>query len=153
MSEPAAPSPSRAVDPPPTVLFQLAGVLLVLAATVLVAVVESFYTPLRLGTVRVPLSVGLAVVCHPFLIWWMRRVTRNVLAMIGPFVVWLAVVLPLGASRAESDLIITGKNWVATTMLYGGALLFVGSIALLLPARPRSNRVISTGSLGGNGSA
>lgn len=147
-----APGQPRAVDPSPSVTVRVAGGVLVLAATVLVALVESFYTPLRLGTVRIPVSVALAVLCHPLLIWWMRAATRNVPAIVAPFVVWLAVVLPLGAARAEADLIITGKNWVATTMLYGGALIFVGSIALLLPTR-RSSRTVSTGSLGGNGSA
>lgn len=153
MSEPAVPNRPRGADPPPGVAIRVAGGVLVLAATVLVALIESFYTPLRLGTVRLPVSVAIAIICHPLLIWWMRAATRNVPAMIAPFAVWLAVVLPLGAARAESDLIITGNNWVATTMLYGGALLFVGSVAVLLPPRPRSRRAASTGSLGDNGSA
>lgn len=138
MIESPARSAASAGEAPRTGLERLAGGLLVIVATAEVAVLESFYVLLRVGTVRLPVSVGVAVVCHPLLTWLMRAATGSPLSMLAPFVVWLAVVLPLGLRRADGDLIVTGNNWVATALLYGGSLLFVGSIGLLLPARPRA---------------
>lgn len=132
---------------------RLAAAALILLATVLIALVESFYVPLRVGTIRIPLSLGLAVVCHPVLIWLMRAGTGSILAMLATFGVWLAVILRLGLPRADGDLIITGNNWVSTALMFGGSLIFVGSIGLSLPRRPHPGQMLPAGSLGGNGSA
>ena len=133
MSEPQAEEPS------PTLLDRISGGVLVLAATALIAVLEAFYVALRLGSVRIPISVGIAVVCHPLLVWLMRAATGSTLAMLATFGVWLAVIVPLSFRRAEADLVITGDNWVSTVLMFGGSLLFVGSIGALLPARPRAS--------------
>ena len=133
---------------PPALFSRVCGGSLVLAATVLVALVESFLVPLRVGTVRVPVSVALAVICHPLLSWLMRAATESRAATLGPFVVWLAVVLSLGRQRAEADLVLTSGNWVATILVFGGSLIFAVSLGLLLAAPRRS-----PGSLGHNGSA
>lgn len=125
----------NADDQPPTLPLRVCGGLLVLAATALVATVESFYVLLRMGTVRIPVSVALAVLCHPLLTWLMRAATGSRLAMLAPFAAWLAVLSPLGLRRAEADLVIPGNNWVTDALLYGGSLRFVGSIGVLMPPR------------------
>ncbi len=132
----------------PSAAARVFGALLVLAATVLVAVLESFLVVLRAGTVRIPLSVVLAALAHPILTWCMRQATASRLAMFGPFVTWAAVVLPLGSPRADGDLIITGNNWVSIAFLIVGVGAFTLSLGLLLPVR-RAGK----GSLVDNGSA
>ncbi len=127
---------------PPALLARVAGGLLILAATLLVALVEAFYVPLRLGTVRLPVSAAIAVACHPALIWGMRAATMSNLAMCTPLALWLAVLLPLSLRRADGDLIITGDNWVATVLLFGGTLLFVGSLAMMLRLGSRRGQAV-----------
>ncbi len=146
-------SESHGQKPVPGLFGRLCAVVLVLAATALVALLESFYVLLRLGTVRVPLSLALAVVFHPLLTWLMRIASASSVAMLSPFALWLVVVFVLGLGRADGDLIITGNNWVSTALLLGGSLVFVASIAILQPRRARPGQVAPAGSLGGNGSA
>ncbi len=129
----AAPPAPRADDPALSLLLRVAGGLLVLAATALVAIVESFYVPLRLGTVRLPVSLAIAVACHPLLVWLMRAATGHAWAMLTPFIGWLGLVTVLGMRRADGDLIITGDNWISTALLFGGSVLFVGAIGILFP--------------------
>ena len=126
----------------------LFGGLLIAVDTVAIAVLESFLVVLRIGTIRVPVSVVLALVMHPLLTWLIREVTGRRAAVFLPFAVWLAVVLPLSAARAEGDVIITGNNWVSIALLLGGAVAFAVSIGVLSPARRPAG-----GSLGGDGTA
>ncbi|MGB9376642.1 MAG: hypothetical protein WCB04_03920 [Mycobacteriales bacterium] len=142
---------------PPGAVFRMSSAALLFGATALIAVIESFYVPLRVGTVRIPLSVGIALVCHPLLIRLMRAATGSLMAMLATFAIWLVIVVRFSIPRADGDLIITGNNWVATTVMFGGALLFVASIGLMLPLRPRAAGtalpVAPAGSLGGNGTS
>lgn len=128
-------------------VVSVVGAVFVAIDTVLVALIESFLVVLRVGTVRVPVSVAVALVMHPVLTWLMREVTGRRGSVFLPFVLWLAVVLPLSLARAEGDVIITGNNWVSGALLFGGAIAFAVTIGLLAPARSRP-----AGSLGADGS-
>lgn len=141
MSEEAADRPAW-----PTAVERLGGGLLVAAASLLVTLVEGFLVALRVGTVRMPVSVAVALVCHPLLTVLMRAATRSKVAMIVPALIWAAVIWPLGVRRAEGDLVITGNNWVSIALLLVGATAFAMSLGLLLPGATAAR-----GSLGGNG--
>lgn len=110
--------------------------LLIAVVTAVVTVVEAFLVVLRAGTVRAPVSIVMAVVLHPLLTRWMRDTTASRPAALIPFAVWVAIVLPLGAPRAEGDLVLTGE-WVSYAYLLIAMASFALSIGLLLPRRRR----------------
>ena len=137
-------------DPPgagtaPGALERVIGAFLVGVATVLVTLAEGFLVGLRVGTVRVPVSIAGALVLHPLFTLLMRAATRSNVAMFGPAVIWALTVWPLTARRAEGDLIITGDGWNIGWLL-SGAAAFAVTLGLLLPSAPAAR-----GSLGGNG--
>lgn len=129
------------------------GGLLVLAATALVATAGAFLVGLRVGGQRLPISLLIAAVLHPVLIRLMRTATASRLAMLGPFLLWILLVLPLSARRREGDVVLAGNNWVATAYLIVGMGAFAITLGLLLPARGRVSGRRVGGSLGRNGSA
>jgi len=141
VSNPVAPLPR-----PAPVTRVLGGVLVALAAGV-VAIVEVFFVVLRIGTVRMPVSIILAVVLHPLLTRAMRDATGSRLAVVVPLAVWIAVVIPFSASRAEGDLILTGET-VSYAYLLIAMGAFIVAIFRLLPAR---RPIPPAGSLGGDG--
>ncbi len=115
---------------------RLVGGLLVAVATGVVAVVEVFLAVLRVGTVRAPVSIALAVVAHPLLTRWMRDTTDSRPAAVVPFAVWVAVVLPFGSTRAEGDLVLTGE-WVSYAFLVIAMASFAVALGVLVPRRGR----------------
>jgi hypothetical protein len=133
-------------DARPAAAERLAGGFLVAGTTLVVVLVESFLVGLRVGGVRLPVSILIALSLHPLLTRLMLEVTRSRAAMFGPALTWALVVWLLGTHRAEGDLVITGDNWVATGLLLGGAAAFAVPLGLLLPSRPAAR-----GSLGSNG--
>ncbi len=112
---------------------KLAGALLVCVATAVISLVEVFLVVLRVGTTRAPVSFAMAVILHPLLTRWMRDATGSRRAALVPFVVWLAVVLPLGSSRSEGDLVLTGQ-WVSYAYLVVAMAAFAVAIGLLRPS-------------------
>lgn len=130
-------------EPPPTLGERIFAGVLIAAATVLTSVLESFLVVLRVGDVRLPVSILLALGLNPLLVWLMARATGSRLALLAPPALWLAVVLLLGTRRPEGDVVITGNNWVATGFLLAGGFAFAITIGLLLPRpspRGRSGR-------------
>ncbi len=123
------------VDGALTAIERFGGGFLVAGATLPVALVEGFLASARIGTYRLPISIGIALVFHPVLTWLMRVATRNPVAMFVPALTWASVIWPLGARRAEGDLVITGNNWVSVGLLLAGAGAFAVSLGLLLPRR------------------
>ncbi|MDP9241032.1 MAG: hypothetical protein M3O55_10425, partial [Actinomycetota bacterium] len=117
-------------DSAPTAIERLIGGALVALATLLVVLVECFLVGLRVGNVHVPVSIAIAAVLHPLLTVLMGAATRSKAAMLAPLVIWVLVVWPLAAKRAEGDLIITGNNWSL-------GLLAVGSLSFAITLGPR----------------
>jgi Family of unknown function (DUF6113) len=104
---------------PGTVLRVLAAVVLA-AASVQVAVVESFLVPLHVGRWPLPVSVLAAVVGNVALARSIVRFTGYRRLAPLPPVLWLAVVLVLSAPRPEGDLVVPG-TLTGLAFLFGGA--------------------------------
>jgi hypothetical protein len=140
-------SPVAAPLPRPAPVTRLLGGVLIALATAVVAVVEVFFVVLRFGTVRAPVSIVLAVILHPLLTRAMRDTTGSRLAVVVPLAVWIGVVVPFSASRAEGDLILTGET-VSYAYLLIAMGAFIVAIFRLLPPRGANP---PAGSLGGDG--
>lgn len=126
-------------DRAPTAIERLIGGALVALATLLVVLVECFLVGLRIGTVHLPVSIAIAVVLHPLLTMLMWQATRSKAAMLVPLAIWILVVWPLAAKRAEGDLIITGSSW-SLGLLALGSLAFAITLGLRLGAPPDQGR-------------
>jgi hypothetical protein len=83
------------------------------------ALVEIGYAPLHWHAVRIPLTLLLAVVGNPVLVWLAVRATGWRGAWLGPAVGWCLVWFAAAFQRTEGDLLILPNNWVgvATTLL------------------------------------
>jgi hypothetical protein len=113
------PGPGRRSDP--LALRVLAGVLIAVAAAGL-ALVECFLVPLRIGSVRFPIVVPLAMAGNILLARLAGRQTGSVAGAAVPPVLWLAAVIVLSWPRAEGDVIVEGT-------LTGLVFLFAGAVA------------------------
>jgi hypothetical protein len=95
---------------------------LVVVLTVLLCVWAAFYVPLRIGSVRVPVSLLVAGVGNALL----GRAGGQLLGTPGvlvPGLLWLGLAVLLGSRRTEGDLVVTG-DLVGTLFLAVGALGF-----------------------------
>jgi hypothetical protein len=126
----------------------LAAVVLV-AAAVQAAVVESFLVPLHAGRWPVPVAVLAAVAGNVVLARSIVRLTgyRRLAAL--PPVLWLAVVVVLAAPRPEGDLVVPG-TLTGLAFLFGGATAGAfGAATAIMPGRrhgiprPVRTRVVS----------
>jgi hypothetical protein len=135
-SPPAAASTRRWHALGDRVLRIVGGVVAVWASIVL-AILGVFLTPLYAGGFRLPISLLLAVVGNAGLIWFTWRATGQRLFALVPGVIWLLVVGLFGVGRREGDLGLVQQNWVAMLYLLAGALTVgVAGFRLILPAAP-----------------
>ena len=101
---------------------------LVLVLTVLLCLWAAFLVPLRIGTVRVPVSLLVAGLGNVLL----GRAGGRLLGMPGvlvPGVLWIGLAYLLGTRRTEGDLVILGDT-VGTLFLVVGALGFAAAYAM-----------------------
>ncbi len=120
MSEPAPPADGAGLG---TRLQTWVGFGLVLLLTLLLCVWAAFLVPLRVGTVRLPVSLVIAGVGNVLL----GRAGGRLLGVAGvllPAVLWITVGILLGSRREEGDLVVLGDA-VGTLFLAVGALGFV----------------------------
>lgn len=104
------------------------GFALVLLLTVLLCLWAAFLVPLRVGTVRAPVSLLVAGLGNLLL----GRAGGRLLGMPGvlvPGALWIALAFLLGTRRSEGDLVVLGDT-VGTLFLVVGALGFAASYAL-----------------------
>lgn len=128
---PATPA-LRALD---IVLRVLGGVVAVWGG-VLTALLEAFLVPLRLGGVRIPLSLVLAVVCNILLMLFARAATGNRLVALLPGVAWFVVTIVLSGQTAAGDTVLVGNDWMPMALLLGGAAaVTVGAFLVVVPRR------------------
>ncbi len=106
----------------------------VLAATTMVAVWGVFLVYLRVGGVPIPLSLVLALLVVPL--------CRQGGALLGrragvavPAVLWLGIVLVLGAGRDDGDRLIGGDSVIGLLFLVLGALAASVTVGAYRPAR------------------
>ncbi|MDT7729033.1 MAG: hypothetical protein QOI21_5609 [Actinomycetota bacterium] len=105
-----------------------------IADTVLLALLELFFLPLRLdgvvlpklGDFPVPITVVLAAVTTPLLVQLAGKLVRPGLSWI-PLVVWVLVIMVMGLTGPGGDLVLL-QDWRALLLLAGGAL--PGALAL-----------------------
>jgi hypothetical protein len=115
-------------------VIAIAGGLIAVVAGFGAGVLEGFLIPLRIGGVRVPIAVVVAIVANIGIALWTRYVTGNKLAPLAPAVAWFAAIALLGTKSAAGDLVIIGDDWVALLTVFVGAIAF--AVALFLGARP-----------------
>jgi hypothetical protein len=113
------------------------GAVVGVAGGVLLAFYATFWTPLRIGQVFVPVSIVLAILGNAALIWFTYYTTRNRFVALLPGVVWIVLAF-FGAERTtEGDLVLYQKNWVATVYLFAGAgTIAVAAYRLIVPKPP-----------------
>ena len=101
------------------------------------AVYEAFLTPLYWHTVRVPLSLVLAVAGNAGLAWLTRYLTGRTGAVLAPAGVWTLLMFAAAVQTSEGDLVLNPTNWVAIGTLTLGSLTFAVSLyrQLLAPLR------------------
>lgn len=119
------------------------GFALVLVLTVLLCLWGAFLVPLRIGTVRLPVSLVIALVGNALL----GRAGGRLLGTVGvllPGLLWLGLAFLFGTRRTEGDLIVAG-DVVGTLFLALGALGFAVAYgmtsvrrATATPAEPTS---------------
>jgi hypothetical protein len=96
---------------------------------------EAFLTPLAAHwtsgghshSVRLPLALVLAVGGNFALAWFTRTVTGRGAYILGPFLVWTALMVVAASETTEGDLVLTSNNWVGITTMFAGALAYAAA--------------------------
>ena len=98
------------------------GLLLALLVfdTVLFALIELFFLPLRIGTVPVPVTVLVGAVSTPWLVSTTAKLVRPGLSWV-PLAVWVLVVFGVGLLGPGGDLVLI-QDWRALLLLGASAL-------------------------------
>jgi hypothetical protein len=109
-------------------LIRYGGLALAVWASLLLSLVAAFWTPLRIGSVLIPVSLVLVGLGNWLLVRFAYRVTGKVGLSLIPALAWLVLTLVLSQKTTEGDLVLAGNNWVAN------AYLFVGSLAAAFAA-------------------
>jgi hypothetical protein len=138
-SSPAPPDSapgSTGPEPPAPLWLRLAGLLVAVLGAVLVALIGAFFTPFRIGSVLVPVSLVLVVAGLTIVTRFAHAVTGHIGLSLIPGVVWLVLSLVLSVRTTEGDLVLISTNWVATVyLLVGSVTIGVLGYRMILPRR------------------
>lgn len=93
---------------------------------VLLAVLELFFLPLRIGVVPVPVTVLVGAVTTPWLVSTAGKLVRPALSWV-PLAVWVVVVFGFGMLGPGGDVVLI-QDWRALVLL--GASALPGAMAL-----------------------
>ncbi|PZS10910.1 MAG: hypothetical protein DLM55_02995 [Acidimicrobiales bacterium] len=108
------------------------------AAAVVLGLAAAFLVPLRIADVRVPVCLLIVVLGNPVTVWFAHRVGDFGWGALAPAVAWFSVMLALGTSRSEGDLVLT-NDWVSLfTVLLGGASFAFAGFFVVRRAAPLS---------------
>jgi hypothetical protein len=88
--------------------------------TVLLAVLELFFLPLRIGVVPLPVTVVVGAVTTPWLVSTTAKLVRPGLSWV-PLAVWVVVVFGFGLLGPGGDLVLI-QDWRALVLLGASAL-------------------------------
>ena len=140
MVEPTGQATGESAPGPPPVLLdrslRVAGGVVAVAVAAITALIEIFYTPLRVGGVLIGVSVLLAVVVNFWLPRFTVAVTGSGWVALLPPLVWFALTMVAAGKRPEGDVLLT--NWTGLLMIFAGSLSFaIGGYRLINPA-PRT---------------
>ncbi|GAA4207293.1 hypothetical protein [Actinocatenispora rupis] len=134
-SGPTAPTGSgaRALD----VVLRIVGGVVAVWGGVLTALLEAFLVPLRIGGVRIPFSLLLAVVCNILLMLFARAATGNRFVALLPGIAWFVVTIVLSGQTAAGDTVLVGNDWMPIALLLVGAASVTVGAFLVVVRRPR----------------
>jgi hypothetical protein len=110
------------------IAISIAGLVIATLLAGALAIIEALYSPLRIGGVRVPVSLVMAVATNPLLGWFAITTTKHRLAALLPAGVWCVLWFLAAGRTSEGDLIITQDNWVGLLTLFAGPLAFGAGI-------------------------
>lgn len=135
--------PPASARRPPTWLdpaWRVAGLVVAIGLGFTLGLIGAFLAPLRVGGVYLPVSVVLALVGNPALVWFAYVTTGRRLAGLLPALAWCLVWFAAAAQTPEHDLLVASNNWVGLTTLVAGPVAFGGALYVLIlrPARPAS---------------
>jgi hypothetical protein len=99
---------------------QVLFLVLLVFDTVLLAVLELFFLPLRIGVVPVPVTVLVGAVTTPWLVSTTGKLVRPGLSWV-PLAVWVVVVFGFGLLGPGGDLVLI-QDWRALVLLGASAL-------------------------------
>jgi hypothetical protein len=121
--------------------LKIAGAVVATGLAAVLGVTEAFLSPLRIGTVRIPLSLVLAILLNPPLAWYAVAVTGRKAAAALPALAWSAVWFIAASKTTEGDLVIASGNWVGLMTLLAGPIAFaVGIFAQVMFETSRTTR-------------
>ncbi|WIY05886.1 hypothetical protein QRX60_19325 [Amycolatopsis mongoliensis] len=106
--------------PEPLTWDQRLFLLLLAVDTVLLAVLELFFLPLRIGVVPLPVTVLVGAVTTPWLVSTTAKLVRPGLSWV-PLAVWVVVVFGFGLLGPGGDLVLI-QDWRALVLLGASAL-------------------------------
>ncbi|MFG2037362.1 hypothetical protein [Dactylosporangium sp. NPDC048998] len=110
------------------VLITVAGLIVATLLAAALAIIEALYSPLRIGGVRAPVSLLMALVTNPLLGWFAFTTTRQRFAGLLPAAAWCVIWILAAGRTSEGDMIITNNNWVGLLTLLVGAPVFAVGI-------------------------
>jgi hypothetical protein len=117
---------------PDPVWLRVAGGMVATGLAFMSSLYEAFLSPLsyqwtsggHAHYVRVPVALVGAVAGNAGLVWFTRRVTGKVLAVLAPFLAWTVPMLLAAGRTREGDLVLVSANWVGLVTMFAGALTF-----------------------------
>jgi hypothetical protein len=141
---PAPPAPAPGEAPPPgeapaardSVALRVAGGIVSVALAAVTALIEIFYTPLRVGGVLVGASIVLAVVVNFYLPRFTVAATGVGWVALLPPLAWFLLAVTAAGRRGEGDILLT--NWVGLGTVFAGSIAFAAGGYRLMVPRQRS---------------
>jgi hypothetical protein len=132
---PARPANAASTGALDTALRVVGCVVAVVLAAV-TAVIEIFFTPLRVGGVLIGVSAVAAVIINYVLVRYTAAVTGRRWTALLPALVWFGLVMAAAGRRPEGDLLLAQANWVALLMIFAGSLAFAAAGYRMIVAPP-----------------
>lgn len=124
----------------PEPALKIVGIVVIVLLGAMTALYEVLYSPLRAGTVRIPVSLVLAVVLNPLLALGAYWTTGRRLAALLPGLAWCIVFFAGASKTREGDLLLTDNNWVGLVTLLAGPIAF--AVAVFVPIMREQQRML-----------
>lgn len=115
-----------AIRVPRTVIRVAGGVVATILAAI-TALIEIFYTPLRLGEYLIGVSAVMAVLVNFWLLRFTVAVTGAAWTGLLPAVVWFGLMMAASDRSDEGDVLLAADNWVALVTIFAGSLSFAAA--------------------------
>ncbi|MFI5494925.1 hypothetical protein [Actinoplanes sp. NPDC051859] len=126
-SVPAPPAEPPVTAPRPAVerLITIGGLVVLVLATVFSALLELYWSPLRIGQVPIGVAILFAAVANYALCWFAEAAVGRRSAVAVPWVLWTVIMFfAAGFRTTEGDYLVGPEDWVALAMILVGSLTF-----------------------------